>query len=114
MEKILYGSVLAVLYIYFRVIKKIFERKKHTFEELLPQEEINRFNFETVHRKIWLGFVILSLLLVYLMVFVFGLEVMKSEGYLKRIAKVGDRIIVYTTDGRYGMIFKQPIKKEEK
>jgi Fe2+ transport system protein B len=111
MEKVLYAVLIGVLYVFYRIIRILLRREGQSFERFLPQEEINRYNFELIHRRLWLGMVSLAISLVYLALLVYFIKSSKTSEYLKRMAKVSDRIVVYTTDGRYGLIFKQPIKR---
>jgi len=95
------------LILLYKFIRFLFSPIPKTFEEFLPKDKIGGFHFSETHKKAYLGFISLLLILYSLTALIFAVEILTIKGDLERITKISKRVIVYTTDGRYGIAFKK-------
>ena len=95
------------LILVYKVLRFLFSPTPKTFEEFLPPNDIGSFHFSETHKKVYIGFISLFLILYSITAIIFGLEILAIKGDLEKIAQTGKRVIVYTTDGRYGIAFKK-------
>jgi len=106
MEKILLTLLIASLFFLYKINYYLSKAEENSFETLVDKESLRSFKFENLHKKVFLAVVSLALSILFLTALIWFYEFNTIENNLKRIEKISKRVLVYTTDGRYGMAFK--------
>jgi len=111
MELVLILAFLIELFIIYKTLKILFAREENSFDIFLPREKIAKFRFEEFHKKIIIGYVLLTYFLLLGTMLLYLIFFLNFENQIKKIIQ-NNKVIVYTTDGRYGVIIKKEITKD--